>query len=230
MQAVILAGGLGTRLRPITEKIPKCMAPVGDKPFLFYLLKLLKERGVEQVVLCIGYLGEQIEDYFKNGRRFGIAIRYSQEKGSLLGTGGALKLAEDLLEKDFLVINGDTYLDDDYRKIYDAFIENDKESLVVAYPTEDADPGNLKIDKDLLVTKYGKEAKGLGYVDAGVLVLKRYVISGIESGNTVSLENELFPLLINRSQMAAFITKQKYYDIGTFAKLKCFENCLLRTV
>ena len=87
MQAVILAGGLGTRLRPITEKIPKCMAPVGDRPFLFYLLNLLKQHGIKRVVLCIGYLGEQVESYFEDGRKFGITIEYSQEKEKLLGTG-----------------------------------------------------------------------------------------------------------------------------------------------
>ena len=105
-----------------------------------------------------------------------------------------------------------------------------KESLVVACPSKNEDSSNLKIGKDCLVTKYDKEAVGLGYVDAGVLLLKRIVINEIEPGHQVSMENELFPLLIKKRQMFAFITQQKYYDIGTFSKLKGFESILLRDV
>jgi len=97
VQAVILVGGLGTRLRPLTNTAPKSMVTVDDRPFLAHLLELLGNNGIIDVVLCIGYLGDQIREYLRDGRKFGMKIRYSEEKGELLGTGGALKRAEDYL-------------------------------------------------------------------------------------------------------------------------------------
>ena len=90
MQCVILAGGLATRLRPITETIPKSMVEVSGRPFLAHQLDLLKKSGVDEVVLCVGYLSDQIEEYFKGGEEFGINLVYSREEGELLGTGGAV--------------------------------------------------------------------------------------------------------------------------------------------
>ena len=114
-------------------------------------------------------------------------------------------MAENLLDKDFLVINGDTYLDIDYQKVYDLFIDMGKESLVVACPSKNEDSSNLKIGKDCLVTKYDREAVGLGYVDAGVLLLKRIVINEIEPGHQVSMENELFPLLEKKGRCSLLL-------------------------
>src|SRR3989338_1997571 len=113
MQTVILAGGRGTRLSPITNMIPKPMVTVKDKPFLEYLLLMLKRNSLEKILLCVGYLGEKIEVYFGDGRRLGMEIKYSYEKEPL-GTAGGLKLAENLLEEEFLVLYGDSYLDIDY--------------------------------------------------------------------------------------------------------------------
>jgi NDP-sugar pyrophosphorylase family protein len=93
MQAVILAGGLGTRLKPLTEQIPKTMTPVNGKPFLLHLLELLIYHGINDIVLCTGYLSEQILKFFGSGENLGLRIRYSEEKEKLLGTGGALKQA-----------------------------------------------------------------------------------------------------------------------------------------
>lgn len=230
MQVVILAGGLGTRLRPITEKIPKCLAPVGDRPFLHYLLELLKQRGTTDVVICTGYLGEQVEDHFGDGRRSGLRIRYSREKQTLLGTGGALKLAEQMLDEHFLVVNGDTYLDVDYGDIYRAFTACGRRSLIVAYRVGEGERSDLEIGGDMLVSRYDKGSGGhLAYVNAGVLGLKREVVSGIEPGRPVSLEKEVFPLLIKDGQMAAFVTGQRFFDIGTFSSLKGFENSLVHS-
>jgi len=223
---VILAGGLGTRLRPITEKIPKCLAPVGDRPFLCYLLEMLRDRGVRDVVLCTGYLGEQVEDCFGDGRSLGLNIQYSREKERLLGTGGALKLAENLLAESFLVVNGDTYLDIDYKDVYAQFAARRLPALIAANPVDESERSDLAISPDLTVLRYDKYARGLGYVNAGVLVLRRDIISAVSSGHPVSLENEVFPELIKRCEMSAYISSEKFYDIGTFASLKGFETCL----
>jgi len=116
MQVVILAGGLGVRLRPITTKIPKPMADVKGKPFLHYLLEYIKSFGYKKFLILAGYLGEIIEDYFGTGHTRGININYSYDK-ELLGTGGALKNAENRLDNDFFLVNGDTFLKIDYTEL-----------------------------------------------------------------------------------------------------------------
>ena len=133
MQAVILAGGMGTRLRPVTEQIPKVMVPVNGKPFLLHLLELLRNQGIDDVVLCIGYLGEQVRDFFGNGESLGIRIQYSQEEERLLGTGGALKQAQSLLDDCFFVINGDVYLPVDYTELERASLQRGKKAFMVVY-------------------------------------------------------------------------------------------------
>ncbi len=227
MQAVILAGGLGTRLRPVTEKIPKCMAPVGGKPFLFYLLRLLQARGANEAVLCTGYLGEQVETYFGDGRGMGLKLCYSRESAGLLGTGGALKLAEPLLQHSFLVVNGDTYLDIDYKAIYRDFSRNSALALIVAAHCAENTRCDLSIDSNLLVTRYDKtNPGGLDYINAGVMGLRREALSAVPRGQPVSLEADIFPLLINRRHVKAHITAERFYDIGSFAGLGVFEKVL----
>jgi len=227
MQVAILAGGLGTRLRPVTEKIPKCMAPVGGKPFLFYLLRLLKLRGAEEVILCIGYLGEQVEKYFDDGEAVGLKLRYSREEKGLLGTGGALKLAEPMLQDSFLVVNGDTYLDIDYEAIYHEFTASKAPALIVASPCVQNTRCDLAVDSQSFVTRYDKtDSTGLDYVNAGVMGLKREVLSSVMPGQAVSLEADIFPRLIERHAVKAHISAEPFYDIGSFAGLGIFEKVL----
>jgi mannose-1-phosphate guanylyltransferase len=227
MQAVILAGGLGTRLRSVTSLTPKCMALVNGRPFLSYLLNMLKEKGIDDVILCIGYLGEQISQYFGQGKSGGSKIRYSREKDQLLGTAGALKLAVNLLDEEFFVINGDTYLEVDYGAIYANFLGGGESALIVAFHARDGQRQDLKIDADGVVTLYDKESvENLGHVNAGVLALKRTVIDDVEAGRPVSLEKEIFPSLIQRKQMRAFVTHNQYYDIGSPDRLRVFENSM----
>src|SRR5450755_506174 len=117
MQAVILAGGLGTRLWPVTQAVPKPMVPVAGRPYLEYQLRLLGEQSIRDIVLLTGYLGEQIEEYFGDGSRLGLSLRYSCEPAPM-GTGGALRDGSSLLDDVFLVIYGDSYLPIDYAAVY----------------------------------------------------------------------------------------------------------------
>ena len=117
----ILAGGLATRLRPITEKIPKSLVPVAGKPFLAHQLELLQSRGIRRAVLCVGYLGEMIQRDFGDGRAFGVQLDYSFDGPKLLGTGGAIKRALPLLGDEFFVLYGDSYLPVEYRPIAEFF-------------------------------------------------------------------------------------------------------------
>src|SRR5690348_17236437 len=131
MQMAILAGGLATRLRPITETIPKSMVPVQGKPFLEHQIALVRAHGVTDLVLCVGHLYQPIEAYFGDGSRFGLRIRYSVEADRLLGTGGALKQAEPLLEDRFFLMYGDSYLLYDYAEVMAR--ARDHEALMVVY-------------------------------------------------------------------------------------------------
>lgn len=232
MQAVILAGGLGTRLRPLTEQIPKVMAPVNDKPFLLHLLELLKSQGVNDIVLCIGYLGEQVRDFFGNGKSFGIRIKYSEEKKELLGTGGALKQAQNLLDEYFFVINGDTYLPVDYNEVEKTYLRRGKKAVMVVYDNHEDTEGknNVELDSDLMVIRHDKESydDGLKYVEAGVLVLRQDALVLIERDSAVSLENGLYPVLIQQRELAAYVAEQRFYDIGTPGKQRIFEQFLKR--
>jgi len=229
MQAVILAGGLGTRLRPLTEEIPKVMVSVNGKPFLLHLLQLLKGQGINDIVLCIGYLGQQVRDFFGNGEILEMNIRYSEEKEKLLGTGGALKQAQNLflLDDYFLVINGDTYLPIDYADVEKAFLRRAKKALTVVYNNQE-DTGtknNMALDDNLMVIRYDKEnpAPSLKHVDAGALVLRQEVLDLIKEGSTISLEEGLYNTLIQQEELAAYVTKQRFYDIGIPEQQRLFE-------
>lgn len=232
MQAVILAGGLGTRLRPLTEQIPKVMVPVSGKPFLLHLLEFLRSQGIDDVVLCIGYLGERVKVFFGEGESLGLRIRYSEEKETLLGTGGALKQAQDLLKDHFFVINGDTYLPVDYSELERAFLRRGKKALMVVYENQ-KDTGvknNVELDDDLMVIRHDKESlnSSLKYVEAGILALRQEALDLIREGCSVSLEKGLYPTLIQQGELATYVTKQRFYDIGTPEQQRIFEEFLKR--
>ncbi len=232
MQVVILAGGFGKRLRPLTEQIPKVMVPINGLPFLLHLLNFLKSRGSNDIVLCIGYLGKQVRDFFGNGENLGVRIRYSEEQERLLGTGGALKQAQNLLDEHFFVINGDTYLPLDYRELAGVFSNCGKKALMVVYNNKEdtSVKNNVKLDNDLMVIKHDKESPDptLNYVEAGVLALRGEALNLIEEGCSISLEKGLYPILIQQKELAAYVTEQRFYDIGTPEQQRIFEELLRR--
>src|SRR6185295_10456097 len=129
MPAVILAGGLATRLRPLTEKIPKALIEVAGRPFLWHQIQLLKRHGIRKVILSVGYLGEQIEDLYGDGSTLGVSIVYAFDGPVLLGTAGAIRNAIELLPEQFFVLYGDSYLTCDYRAIEHAFRQSGQAGL-----------------------------------------------------------------------------------------------------
>lgn len=231
-QAVILAGGLGTRMRPITETIPKPMITVAGKPFLQHQLELLARSGIRRSLLLVAYLGEQIEQYFCEGAKFGWSIGYAFEK-SPLGTGGALKNAEAQLQEDFVLVNGDTYLAIDYASLVAEFAKLSCLALIVAYskpetPLSDVPasllPNNLAVGKDGFVTAYRKrEPAGLTHIDAGVVLLKKETLARLPASQKCSLEEEIYPQLIAERKMLAWITSEPFYDMGSPAGLAALE-------
>ncbi len=231
MQAVILAGGLGTRFRPLTLKTPKPMIPVMGKPYLEYQLKYLKSCNITNILICVGYLGEMIQTHFGDGKSRSMSINYSFEEKPL-GTGGALKNAENYLEDCFFLIYGDSFLPISYSSLERHFLEADKTVLMALYDnSEDTSvPNNVSIDKRGIVTKYKKETRNslLQYVDAGVLALNKEVLDNVPSDREISLEQDILPDFIARHKCAGFVTQDRFYDIGTPERLEHFETYLKR--
>ena len=229
MQVVILAGGLGTRLRPVTTQMPKPMVPVAGVPYLEHQLRLLATQGFSDVVLLTGYLGEQISDYFQTGSSLGLRLRYAQEAAPM-GTGGALREARSLLDDEFLVIYGDSYLPIEYATVGRLLRSTNADGVLVLYRDAHGEtdvPGNVAIDDRGFVTRYDKSARhdaDLRYVEAGVLALRRSVIDLMPPAGVVSLEQQIFPRLIERRSLVGLPTTQRFYDIGTPDRLRAIEQ------
>ncbi|HWZ98582.1 MAG TPA: sugar phosphate nucleotidyltransferase [Candidatus Dormibacteraeota bacterium] len=234
-QAVILAGGLGTRMRPVTETIPKPMISVVGKPFLEHQLELLHASGIDRSLLLVAYLGERIEEYFGDGAKFHLHIAYSYEP-TPLGTGGALKNAEEKLQNAFVLLNGDTYLAIDYSALLLQFAILRCSALIVAYKKPmgnlsalpaDHVPNNLLVDKVGRVEVYRKrDPEGLTHIDAGAIVLDKKVLKMLPSGQRCSLEEEIYPRLIADGEMFAWVTSEPFYDMGSPAGLAALEEKL----
>lgn len=229
MQVAVLAGGMGVRLRPITEEIPKPMVEVDGKPFLFHQITFLKRQGYSNFLILTGYLGNKIEEYFKDGSSLGLRIKYSKED-KLLGTGGALKKAESLLDEKFFVIYGDSFLPLDYRIAEKTFIQKNKLGMIVVYDNSlNTDvKNNVAVDENSMVTGYDKGNPGpyFKYVEAGVLAFRKEILKLVKPDEAVSLEKEIYPELIKNNQLAAYKTRERFYDIGTPERLKEFRKVL----
>jgi len=227
IQTVILAGGKGTRLRPISNLIPKPMVVINGKPFLHHQLEFIKRFGISEVLLLVGYLGEQIRDYFGSGKKFGLKIDYAHEE-SPLGTGGALKNASDKLAAEFLLLNGDTFLPVDYRKLTDFFCRYRKMGVIVVYDNSEKDaPNNIAVGDANLVISYSKDvSQEMTHVDAGAIVLKKDILTFIPEDSVCSLEEEIFCKLIKKKELVAFITNQRFYDMGSFGGLEVIKGVL----
>lgn len=230
-QAVILAGGKGTRLGTLTESTPKPMVLVNGRPFLEYVLKLLKRNDITEILILTGYLGDQVEHAFGSGKSLGLSIQYSREPEPL-GTGGALLLAEGLLAPEFFLLNGDTYLDMDYAASLRGF-RNLRGigpfGMMVVWDAECAeDIGNVKLDPT--GTRIVSYKKGHGgdhlYIDAGILILSKEVLEMIPLNQPSGLEDHVFPKLAEQGRLLAFDSPKRFYDIGIPERLSLFERSL----
>ena len=215
MQAVILAGGLGTRLRGLVEGIPKPMIEIAGRPFLEYLLLQVAAYGIRDVVLCLGHLAHVVRSYFGRGRQFGVSISYSEEP-KRLGTGGALKYAESLVKgNDFLVMNADSFLEVDLDRLVG--FHRTKRALVAIALARVSDAsrfGRVCIDDQLQIKSFvEKGAQGESFINGGVYVFDKRIFSYLSPGYS-SLEKDVFPQLIGRG-IFGFPTNGYFVDIGT---------------
>ena len=225
-----MAGGLGTRLGALTRDVPKVMLSFKGRPFLYHVIRLLEEQGIKDIVMCTGYLGEQIKDFLGNGSRLSLNIKYSEESETLLGTGGALKQAQDMLEGYFLVLNGDTFLPIDYREVEKEYLRLGRKALMVVYNNEvnTGVKNNIALDSDQMVVRYDKksDAPDLRHVEAGAMVLQKEVLDSVPEGILISLEDGIYRRLIEQKELAAHITGQRFYDIGTPEQQLVFKDFL----
>lgn len=231
-QAVILVGGLGTRLRSALPDLPKPMAPVRGRPFLEYVIHQLAGFGVQNIVLCVGYKLQAIEDYFGDGSHFGVSIEYSREH-ELLGTAGAVKLAEPLIQSDnFLLLNGDCYCEFDGHALIEFHQSQHAAATIVATHVEDRSRfGSLKIDDGNRVLGFEEKgaATGAGFINAGIYVLNKQVLDLIPAGQRYSLEQQVFPVL-SGSRLYAFKANGLFIDIGLPEEWQRAQDLLPATI
>jgi NDP-sugar pyrophosphorylase family protein len=213
---VILAGGLATRLRPLTEKIPKALVEVAGRPFLEHQLDLLKQNSIAEVILCVGYLGEMIEQRYGNGEALGVRIRYSFDGPILLGTGGAIKRASALLPAAFFVLYGDSYLPIDFQAVAAAFVEAGQPALMTVYANADAwDTSNVWFEEDR-IRLYSKREKlpEMRFIDYGLMVCTRQIFDDSPSDVPFNLADTL-ETLSRKGQLAGHQVDRRFYEIGS---------------
>ncbi len=227
MQAVILAGGLGTRLLSLTQSVPKAMVPVCGRPFLTYQLEYLAHHGIRDVILCVGHLGSGIESHFGDGRPFGVTIRYGHDGDRLLGTAGAIKNVEHLLDDAFFVTYGDSYTVVDFATIMEHFLRRDRLGLMVVFKNEGRwDRSNVVVDGEY-VRVYDKQHthSGMHYIDFGVSLFRQTAFQDVPEGMPADL-NDINQRLIAEQQLLAYETRDRFYEIGSVAGLREFETLL----
>jgi len=215
----ILAGGLATRLRPATEKIPKSLLSVAGEPFISWQLKLLKKNGIERVVICAGYLGEQIKDFVKDGADFGLEVSYSFDGDKLLGTGGALKKALPKLGDKFFTIYGDSYLTADFKAVGDAFIKSGKNALMTVYKNNGQyDKSNVVFKNGQLIA-YSKKDKlpDMNYIDYGLGCFKTKLFA--EKKEEVFDMADIYSEQVELGNVLGYEVFERFYEIGSFEGL-----------
>jgi NDP-sugar pyrophosphorylase family protein len=224
----ILAGGLATRLRPITEKIPKSLVPVAGKPFLAHQLELLHARGIRHAVLCVGHLGEMIERDF--GREAGgVKLDYSFDGPKLLGTGGAIKRALPLLGGEFFVLYGDSYLPIEYRPIAEFFRRSGKKGCMTVYHNEGRYDTSNVVFADGEIKVYDKKNRlpEMRHIDYGLSVFKARVFEEYSAERPFDLA-EVMGKLVREKQLAGFEVKERFYEMGSPGGLQELEGVLAR--
>lgn len=216
----LLAGGLATRLRPLTSGTPKSLIPVAGEPFLGHQLRLLQARGIREVVICCGFLGSQIEDFAGDGRRFGLSIAYSYDGETPLGTGGALRAALPLLGRQFLVMYGDSWLTEPVEPIWRAFCESGKPALMTVFRNRNRwGASNVEFRKGAVI-RYDKRRPSaeMHHIDYGFEVLDASVLERW-SVPVFDLADVLTGLA-DYSLLAGYETAERFYEIGSFPGLR----------
>lgn len=232
IKAVIIAGGKGTRLRPLTYKIPKAMIPIDGKTVLEHQINLLKKIKIKNIILCTGYKHELIEKYFGNGSKFGVKIDYFVEK-KLLGTGGAIKNAEKLIHDSFIVLYGDIIFDMNLKKLVEFHKKRNALVTIVLHESDHPyDSDLIEVDNNNKIIKLiGKPSRNkplpTTLTKTSIYILEPKVFSFIPKIKN-SFDNDILPNLIQTGKVYGFITSEYIRDIGTFNRLDDAKDFLAK--
>jgi MurNAc alpha-1-phosphate uridylyltransferase len=226
LPVAILAGGLATRLRPATETIPKALIDINGEPFIAHQLRLLSSAGVQRVVMCVGYLGEMIQKFAGDGRRFGIDVAYSPDGPILRGTAGAVRNALPLLGDQFLVLYGDSYLPCDYQAVERFFLASGQPALMTVFRNDNKwEISNVEFAGGQIAA-YDKKTPtaAMTYVDYGLSVFHASVFSG--AGDQAKDLTTVFQDLIRRHALAGLEVKKRFYEVGSWQGIRELEAYL----
>ncbi|MHB1949736.1 MAG: nucleotidyltransferase family protein [Gammaproteobacteria bacterium] len=215
---VILAGGLATRLRPLTETIPKALIDINGEPFIAHQLRLLRNNGIKEVTLCLGYLGEMVEEYVGHGHQFGVNVTYSFDGPKLLGTAGAIKQALPLLGENFFVLYGDSYLTCDYAAVQTTFIASQKTALMTVFRNLGQwDKSNVEFaNGNILVYDKTQQTDRMHHIDYGLGIFNQSAFTHIAANQIYDLAL-LYQDLLRNQQLAAHEVTERFYEVGSFA-------------
>jgi NDP-sugar pyrophosphorylase family protein len=216
IKVAILAGGLGKRLGSLTLDTPKSMININNKPFIEWQLNLLSKKGVREVVLCTSHHSQIIKDYVKDGKRFNIEVKYSDDGPGQLGTGGAIKNAIELLGDSFMVIYGDSYLDIDFAEVEKGFGDSNLPAMMTIYKNKGKyDLSNVLFETSI-IKKYSKNKvnSNFQHIDFGLSLFKREVFNEIKEGSYFDLA-DLCEELAENGKLAGFEVKNRFYEVGS---------------
>jgi NDP-sugar pyrophosphorylase family protein len=224
MQMAILCGGLATRLGSIAKETPKSMIKIQGRPFLEHQLDFLKKNSIKDIVLCVGHLSDQIQDYFGDGKRFGLKIRYSHDGKKRLGPIGAVKNAKSLLDDVFFIMYGDSYLRVAFKEVYSYFLKKSKLGLMCVYKNNNKyDKSNIVV-KDNFVKSYNERENPIDmiYIDYGTSIFRKESLERVPN-DTFFTTGEFFVDLIKDHELLAYEVKERFYHIGNPDALEEFK-------
>ena len=219
-QILIIAGGLGTRMEGLTKDVPKCMLEVNGKPFIQHQLEIFKQQGFTDIIFCLRHLAEVVQDYFKDGSEFGLDIEYSVENNSL-GTAGAVKNAEHLIDDDFIVFYGDNYTNMDFNQ----FIEQHKGIATVnVRKNETHTNSSMLLTLNMRIVDFIEKPNNV-YINNGIYVCNKEILNYIPENVKYDFGYDLFPELIKQNKrLYAYTTECYYKEIGTIKKYNEFRR------
>lgn len=221
----ILAGGLATRLRPITEAIPKALVKVAGQPFICRQLRYLREQEIRHTVICIGYLGDMIREVVGDGEKYGLSVSYSEDGPNLLGTGGALIKAAPRLGDHFFVLYGDSFLPVDFSAVQEAYAQSRKPALMTVFKNQNQwDKSNVVFSNGRLVEYNKREPRAeMTHIDYGLGVVSASSLQQYSIGHSFDLA-EIYRELSLQGQLAGLEVNERFYEIGSLAGLRSAEE------
>ncbi|HWB86685.1 MAG TPA: sugar phosphate nucleotidyltransferase [Bryobacteraceae bacterium] len=229
LPVAILAGGPATRLRPATETVPKALLEINGEPFLAHQLRLLAARGIQRVVLCTGYLGEAIQSFAGDGRRYGLEVEYSCDGPRLLGTAGAIRRALPLLGSAFFTVYGDSYLPCDYAAVEEAFRLSGKRGLMTVFRNEGRwDKSNVEFSNSVILAyDKAKQTPRMHHIDYGLGAFHAAAFEFLPPDEPHDLAG-VYQDLLQQGELAAYEVAERFYEVGSFEGIRELSELLAR--